>query len=169
MEVRSVAIPPITEKDSDRFWSKVAFTANPNKCWNWTLFKHRGYGRFYLKVEGRKKTVNFIAPRISYYLHNNVDPVGKAVLHTCDNPSCVNPKHLFLGTNKENTHDMMKKNRGVQPKGSRHGRSKLNEQIVLEIRDKYLAGVTQKELAKQHNVDVSAISLIVTKKTWSHI
>ncbi len=103
-------LPDFTEADKHRFWSKVGFTANPDTCWNWNGSKRRkGYGRFSFTKD--KRDVSLIATRVSYFLSNNEQPLDKCVLHKCDNPHCVNPKHLFLGTNKDNTIDMMNKGR----------------------------------------------------------
>jgi hypothetical protein len=164
-EVISKAVPNnLPQTDINRYWSKVAITANPEKCWEWLGGKRRrGYGRF------SYKHADFISTRIAYFLHNKIDPIGKAVLHKCDNPSCVNPNHLFLGTNKENTYDMMEKKRGIQPVGIRHGQAKLTDEKVIEIRKKYLNGICNKELSKEYNVSRSAITKIINNKTWTHV
>lgn len=109
--IKFQSIPAMSDSDKNRFWSKVAFTANPNCCWEWQGNKRRnGYGRFSLTVSAQKD-ISLIAPRVAYFLNYNEQPLKQSVLHTCDNPTCVNPKHLFLGTHKENTDDMMKKGR----------------------------------------------------------
>lgn len=89
---------------ADRFWKKVVKT---KKCWKWIGSKaHRGYGK--IALNGK-----FLpAPRASWLLHNGEIPGGLFVLHKCDNPECTNPEHLFLGTQKDNMRDMLKKNRG---------------------------------------------------------
>lgn len=168
-EVISKPLPKITESDANRFWSKVALTSDPNKCWNWEGSKRRkGYGRIAITV-APNKDISVIVTRLSYYLHHNIDPIGKAILHSCDNPSCVNPNHLLLGSNKDNTDDMMKKGRGVQPKGSHHGKSKLTEEIVLAIREKFKNGVPPKDLRKEYTVDQGQLSRILNRKAWVHI
>ena len=89
-----------------RFWDKVAI-AGPDDCWEWQASFHTtGYGQI---KYNRKK---WKAHRISWILTNGEIPNTLCVLHKCDNPKCVNPNHLFLGTLKENTQDMLKKNRG---------------------------------------------------------
>jgi hypothetical protein len=86
-----------------RFWNKVNKT---KKCWEWLATKNnKGYGR--IQVNGKSR----LAHRISYGLKNGEIPRGLEVLHKCDNPLCVNPKHLFLGTHKDNLQDMAKKGR----------------------------------------------------------
>lgn len=169
MEVTTTTMPPITESDKYRFWSKVELTANPDKCWNWIGSKRRrGYGQFCITLSPGKER-NIVSSRLAYFIHTNVDPTGNAVLHTCDNTSCVNPNHLVLGTNKDNTADMMKKGRGVQPKGSHHGQSKLTENDVLDIKAAFYKGATQVDLSRKYSVYQSVISRIVNNKSWKHI
>jgi hypothetical protein len=94
--------PPLEE----RFWSKVAVTTNPEECWEWQAAKTtKGYGR--ITVEDRQLR----AHRVSWYLTYNHWP-ELHVLHKCDNPACVNPDHLFLGTDRDNMKDMIHKDRG---------------------------------------------------------
>src|ERR1700761_8106656 len=115
-------IPLLSESDIWRFWSKSAITANPKKCWNWQASVSLGpekYGRFKIK------DVMFYAHRIAYYINYGVDPIELQVNHTCDNPSCVNPNHLYLGTVADNSRDMVE--RGRSAKGENHGVSKLTD------------------------------------------
>jgi len=109
----------------ERFWAKVDVSGD---CWEWTACKtSKGYGQIKFKGETRR------AHRISWILHKGEIPKGKKVLHTCDTPSCVRINHLFLGTNAENTADMMKKGRNVAgqalkthcPKGHEYSGSNL--------------------------------------------
>lgn len=85
-------------------------------CWVWTAGQHeRGYGYFYTSKDYSKRKMDF-AHRVSYHLYNGVKPkAGESVCHRCDNPSCVNPAHLFLGTHEDNMRDMARKGRGVVP------------------------------------------------------
>lgn len=161
----------IKDKDVNRFWSKVNITANKDKCWNWVAGKRRrGYGRFSLQIAANKDR-GYVATRVSYFINNNIDPLDQVVCHSCDNPSCVNPSHLFLCTEKDNTFDMMEKGRGKKQflGGSNHSGSKLTEEMVLSIRDDYSSGSTQKSIASLYNVDSSLISKIISRKYWNHI
>jgi hypothetical protein len=93
-------------------------------------------------------------------------PVGMFVLHKCDNPPCVNPEHLFLGTQKDNMMDMIAKGRGVDNSGSRHGMSKLTDQQVCEI---LLSSETGVSIAKRFGVGKSTVSRIRNDKGWRHL
>lgn len=175
MQVKSKILPIIKEQDKNNFWSKVALTCNPNKCWNWIAGKEKdGYGRLNIRVnpieqQGRRQ-LKVIASRLSYFINFGIDPVGFAVLHKCDNPSCVNPNHLFLGTNKDNTSDMIEKGRSHDRKGSKNGMNKLNDDQIKNILKEYSTGqFTQKEIGKKYGVVQQTIERIVNKKLWKHL
>jgi len=143
----------------NRFWSKVNKT---NSCWEWTASKDNGYGRFWL--DGH----NLLSHRFSYSLTNGPISRNQVVCHKCDNPSCVNPDHLFLGTRDDNMTDMVRKGRSA--KGILNGNRKLTEQEVLEIRNLYATtNITYAELARRYNVDKTNIPSIVKRETWKHI
>lgn len=148
-----------TTKDIERFWSKVNVSDDPNACWEWTGYILRKYG--YLNINGKNIRVH----RFSYALHYGSIPNGQVIRHNCDNPSCVNPKHLSSGTQPDNIKDKMLKNRQAQ--GERHGRSKLTEQEISEIRDIYAKGdVGYRKLAKRFCVSHIQIANIVKGKHW---
>ena len=97
----------ICEPIEDRFWRKVSVSGDEN-CWNWMAYKNEhGYGRFTPSKERGPQ----LAHRISYELTHGTIPTGSIVRHVCDNPACVNPKHLIIGTMRENTNDMMDRKR----------------------------------------------------------
>lgn len=97
-------LPVFNQEEFCRFWSKVALSANPFVCWNWTATGQR-YGSFSFG-KGIYK-----ANRMAYFLHYGVDPKELSVMHSCDNPKCCNPNHLSLGTHYDNMQDMKNKNR----------------------------------------------------------
>ena len=129
-----------TEK---RFWLKVD-KRGPDECWEWTgsRLSDWEYGR--IRDNGKNKATH----RLSWELHNGEIPEGLLVCHHCDNPPCVNPKHLFLGGHSENQLDSFRKGRRKPLRGERNGGSKLSTYDVLGIRKLYRQGrFTQKELA----------------------
>jgi len=145
----------------DRFWSKVNLNG-PNGCWEWVGGREKsGYGSFHIDGGMRK------AHRVSWILTNGPIPFseghhGTCVLHRCDNPCCVNPHHLFLGTNRDNMLDMVSKGRGNKISGEQHHNTKLSAEQVKEIREKYAAGLgSHRKLAKEYGVVKSQIGKIV--------
>lgn len=148
----------------DRFMDKVFIDLNSG-CWLWTTYTtSKGYGAFYLKGKNRR------AHRASWEIHNGNIPSGFSVLHKCDIPSCVNPKHLFLGTNQDNVDDKVKKGRQSHAKGEKHGICKLNDFQVRVIKRLLSFGtMTQKEIGDIFNVVTSTICTINTGKSRSHI
>ena len=152
-----------------RFWIKVN-KKGEDECWNWLGHKlPSGHGVFGIY---KKRTY---AHRFSWELHFGKIPKGLYVCHKCDNGSCVNPKHLFIGTQKENMQDMSKKGRGIHPeekraRGSKNGNSKLTEKEVKEIREKYIPfKITHKKLAQEYNVSEPTIKNILNRKVWANI
>lgn len=148
----------------ERFWTKVQKTAG---CWLWLgHFDKNGYGQ--LALPGRRGGT-LQAHRFSWQLHNGPIPDGKCVLHKCDNPSCVNPKHLFLGTNYDNWHDMENKGRwkpGGCPQGEKHPLAKLSDEQVKAIR---LCSLSGPELARRYGVRPQTIYAVRNRETWKHI
>lgn len=167
-EVISKPLPDINEATKWRFWSKVTLQASPFKCWEYNGYKHRGYGKFSVTI-GPQKDRPVIAPRLAYFLHHGIDPVGQAVLHKCDTPACCNPNHLFLGTNKDNSDDMHNKKRANPPKGDEHWGAKLTSEKVAEIRSRFANGTPKKDLEKQYSVDPGQMSRILNNKAWKHV
>ena len=143
----------------DRFLSKVDKSAD---CWEWRgALSGGGYGN----VTVDKKQIS--AHRMSYLIHNGPIPEGQFVCHTCDNPACVNPKHLFLGSPLTNMRDKIKKNRHVASKGQDNGCSVLIDEDVRRIREAHLFGANQKDLAQVYGVRPNTISRIVNRKRWA--
>lgn len=160
----------LTEKDILRFWAKVDVKGNLDECWEWQASVNikNGYGIFGINKK------NYSSHRIVWILENGQIPEDDSyfktlhVLHKCDNPSCCNPHHLFLGTQKDNMKDKSNKNR--QLNGEKHGVHKLTEQQVLEIRQKYIPRIySQYKLAEEYNISRPQISFIVNNKQWKHI
>ena len=150
-----------------KFWNNVNKTSN---CWLWTGYiNEKGYGR--LRYGGKL----VYAHRLSYLLHNQQLPSDLCVLHKCDNPPCVNPDHLFLGTKKQNNEDMASKGRQFfqrcpeETQGEKHRNSRLTNSDVLEIRRMSLEGVKNVRLSEKFGVTKTMIGYIVSRKNWIHI
>lgn len=147
-----------------RFWAKVA-QATPSGCWIWTAArKENGYGVLGA-VAGRR---NAYAHRLSWEIHFGLIPKGLLVCHHCDNRPCVNPDHLFLGTQADNQADMVAKGRSLR--GTRHNMARLSEAAVREIRRLWeVGGLTQVEIGIRFGVNKGLVSAIVRGKTWRHL
>ena len=142
----------------DRFWSKVDIKGD-DECWNWKAHCNRdGYGYHWIKK------VIWRAHRYAYTITYGVIAKGLIVCHTCDNPSCCNPKHLWLGTVADNMKD--KNNKKRQAKGEQNGQSKLNSKQVLEIRSQKLSF---DQYAQKFKVSSTQIRDIIKRKYWKHI
>lgn len=138
---------------TERFWKHTKIT---DGCWEWLSTKNKqGYGRIQIQNE------RVFAHRLSWYIHTGENPGDLCVLHRCDNPSCVNPKHLFLGTRKDNAYDMISKGRKVQL-------SKLTEKDVLEIRA-VKPFHTYRELSHLYGVARQTVKDLCLRKRWRHI
>lgn len=145
-----------------RFWSYVTTSDN---CWEWQGSKRNGYGRIW--SDGKMVR----AHRVSFVIHFGAIPNGLFVLHHCDNPGCVNPKHLFLGTQAENMKDCRDKGRSTglmafYGKGSECPSAKLTEEDVREIRRR---NDTQDRIAKEFGVCQKTISNIMRRVNWKHV
>jgi hypothetical protein len=146
----------------DKFFS-TGFEVLPSGCWHWSgKLTAGGYG--YIPNGSRKKV---IAHRASYEIHKGPIPKGLLVCHSCDNPPCVNPNHLWLGTDKDNSDDKISKGRANVPVGELASKAKLTERQVLKIRaNRYLS---DNDLAEEYGVWPATIWAIRTRKTWTHI
>ena len=146
-----------------RFWSKVA---KGDGCWTWTGGRDvNGYGVFY---DWNHKP--WRAHRYMWAIERG-SIGGMCVCHRCDNPECVNPDHLFLGTHTDNMRDMTAKGRGNRPntQGSRHGAAKLSEQDVLDIRGDLAEGIAGTSIAYRYGVSRQLVSQIRTRAKWRHV
>lgn len=153
-------IPEILLNTLCCFWEKVDKKSD-SECWNWIGAISGGYGHLSIKHE------NFQAHRLSYYIHYNKDPGVLLVCHECDNRSCVNPHHLFLGTVSDNIQHGFDTGRMCQ-QGSLNGNAKLTEEHIKEIRE-LLNSMSQNEIAKRYNVSRTTITNFVNGYNWSNI
>lgn len=166
--------PPFNPKDNTvsldiRFWSRVNKNGPlcirlKSRCWLWEGHLVNGYGC--ISVDGKMEYTH----RHSYKIHKEEILEGLSVLHHCDNPICVNPKHLFIGTQNDNMQDCISKNRNM--KGETHYLTFLTEEIVREIRKRYKCksrtdGATA--IARELGLSPCTIWDIVVRNTWKHV
>jgi hypothetical protein len=148
---------------SEMFWRHVV-AGHPDECWEWKGARSSApwdYGQ--VMCDGKQ----WSAHRLSYTLYRGQIPEGIKVCHSCDNPPCCNPNHLFLGTQADNMEDMEKK--GRPSKGIGRHNAKFTEDGVRTIRRLVAEGVTQGSLARRYGVTKGAISHIVNRLNWKHV
>lgn len=164
--------PEYIRELESRFWAKVD-QRGKDDCWNWTAYHKKtgmGYGSVMITYAARQ--THRPAHRVAYELTKGPIPAGLLVLHKCDNPLCVNPNHLFTGTVKDNTQDMMQKGRSRAHylMGSKNYRAKITEAQAIEIKNKYQPRKYGcKQLAEEYGISFQAVWLIVTGKGWKHL
>lgn len=153
----------------ERFWSRVNKSGPLHRelgtrCWEWTGCVVARYGQISLGHPSTPGAKRWKTHRFSWELHNGPIPDGLRVCHACDNPLCVNPAHLFLGTQKENVHDAIRKGRRCA-----FGVQKLNPDDVRVIRAQLARGLTHREIAAAFRVGRTTITNIATGATWAHL
>ncbi len=141
----------------DRFWAQVNI-GDLEECWEWDGYTEQGYGRIW--INGK----HVPAHRFSYELEHSPVPSGAIVMHTCDNPPCVNPCHLVAGTHAGNTHDALAKGRISQ--GQSHPLSKLTEEDILSI-------ISSREIsrivAREFGISAGHVCKIRRREAWNHL
>ncbi|CAB5218012.1 hypothetical protein UFOVP205_48 [uncultured Caudovirales phage] len=163
------ANPGRPANSSDVLWSKVDVLGE-DECWNWKGFKNdAGYGRTWINNRG------YYAHRIIYDLvfPNTIQREAPSsnnkhgfLLHSCDNPSCCNPKHLRIGNHAENMADKVKRNRTPDYSGDKGPRCKLTMEQADEIRTKQAMGIPMKKLAKEFQLSYSSVKSIVSGRSY---
>ena len=154
-----------------RFWEKVNKDGPMcerlgTRCWVWIgAIASHGYGTITTKRR------HSYAHRVSWELSSGKIPDGLCVLHKCDNPPCIRPDHLFLGTGKDNTADMINKGRAVfNPPGERSSNHKLTKADVIAMRERYARGdIAIADLARLSGVERSTASSAINRKSWKSV
>lgn len=167
---------PIASVDAKRFWSYVTVANDKDKCWvyNGYIDPRNGYGYF------GYNDIRYRAHRVSYFLSTGEDPFQFVICHSCDNPQCCNPSHLFKGTQADNLRDMHQKGRmgnGTKKIWVKNVRvcadsrfCKLTAEQVLSIRAEYAeGGMNQSQLASKYNVSRWAINSLINKRSWKTV
>lgn len=137
-------------------------------CWLWIGSKDsNGYGRIGNGTRGKSE----YAHRVFFEHYHGPIAKGLSVCHVCDVPHCVNPRHLWLGTQADNIKDMARKGRGHKTgaRGSQNGRSKLSETDIPQIFKARAIGLSQERIAEQFGIDQTSISDILNRKKWGHV
>ncbi len=145
----------------ERFWSKVT-KDSASGCWLWGGATDYGYGVFMEGPHGAQKKHR--AHRFLFERMNGPIGGGHVCCHSCDNRACVNPDHIFLGTQAQNMADMVKK--GRQRRGSEHHNARLREDDIVAIRRDTRE---QAEIARSYGVSQVAVSMVKLRKTWKHV
>lgn len=160
--LREMLMGDLLDREADRFLPKVRFAARG--CWVWTgATAGKGYGRF--RLRGRKVYVHRLV--LEAKIGRLLAP-GEQALHHCDHPLCVNPDHLFVGTQQDNMDDMTAKGRQVTPRGEANGCSKLTQSQVDSIREALRSNpdASYSELGRRYGVGSHAISRIARGLLW---
>lgn len=139
------------------------YVIKQESCWDWNgIIEHTGYAKLGIRPPVK-------AHRASWLIHKGKIPKGLIVCHSCDNPKCTNPEHLWLGTHKQNTQDKIQKGRSNTPRGSQLKIAKLNEFQVLEIKKLLQDKLTCAEISRKYGVHIKIISRIKNEETWKHV
>jgi hypothetical protein len=142
-------------------WSVLS---DEESCWLWVGFTHPG-GYGHLTISGKLHK----AHRLSYEVHKSAIPDGMHVCHTCDNPSCINPDHLFLGTHDDNMKDKARKNRTAPMQGTLNPQSRLSDWMVADIIRRRRSGESGVSVAARFGISPCTVSAIVTGRNWKHM
>lgn len=161
----ALAGSPVSQSTASRFWKHVDKSGD---CWNWMAgLTSAGYGSFKIK-NGRPTWMTVQAHRMAYELTKGDIPKGLYVCHTCDNPICVKPDHLYLGTPSDNNRDAKERGRLNPSVGERNSHAKLTPEQVSEIRNAR-GQLSQRKLARLYGITASTVWHIQARRTWVNV
>jgi hypothetical protein len=162
-EKHTISNIPYDDRFKKKLYSRIRIDANG--CWNWLGSKTKeGYGTVAYRGRAKKAT------RMSWVMTYGEIPDDLLVCHKCDNPSCINPQHFFLGTDKDNTHDSIAKGRKPGfPVGQDRPQSKLNDEKVKMIKILIQNGVSVRKIARDYGMGATTIRHIKTGRCWKHV
>lgn len=143
------------------FFRNISKGIHPNGCWVYSK------GKRYAKICVNGKTIS--VHRYSYELYKGQIPDNMVVCHKCDNKLCVNPGHLFIGTQKDNIQDMLSKKRGNHAKGSKHHRTTLTEKQIAHIKKRIISGEKIHNLKDEYNVSREMLYQMKAGRSWNHV
>lgn len=161
---RKIGLPVMPIKDRLK---EMTIINKKSGCWEWKGVKRNGYGRTITgsRTDGTRHTVS--AHRLSYETWNGPIPEGYEVCHRCDNPACINPEHLFIGTRQDNVDDRKKKGRNVIKVGEEQPRSKLTKKDVKDARwERVYKGTSFQKLANKYCVNKRTMQNAINGTTW---
>lgn len=150
----------------ERVYSRTAINERSG-CWEWLGSKHKGYGKLTVgsRADGSRKSA--FAHRVSYEIAFGKIPDGMEVCHKCDNPSCINPDHLFLGTRQDNVLDRQRKGRNINHSGEEQTRAKLTKKAVKDARwERAYKGTSFSKLAEKYGVCKCTMQRAISGRTW---
>ena len=158
---------------AERFWAKVQKSDDPHGCWVFSSGSDYGQVSRPNGKGGKRRTIRVAAHRFSYELHFGPIRKGLLVLHKCDHPPCVNPAHLFLGTQRDNMADCARKGRGSRGRtglqGEKHPAAKLTAANVRVIRELAASGIPRSKIASRFQVTRGTVGEIVRRTKWKHV
>lgn len=157
----------------ERFWSKVDRSGGPDACWPWTASRRlNGYGQFGVRANC-KDLPPALSHRVAYELTKGAIPDGMYICHSCDNPPCCNPDHLWFGSPDDNMRDCARKGRAAKTGSGKFGEAsntaKYSEEKVREILSLRKQGLSQHAISRAVGIPRPTIKDIVTGRSWPHI
>lgn len=161
---RQVEYAEVSAGEASRISNKI-HVDNDSGCWLWSGAKVSGYGALSCKPSGNWR----LAHRATFIYCRGKIPYGMSVLHSCDVRSCVNPSHLFLGTDKDNGFDRKMKGRNAKKEGELNGMAKLSKCEVIMVREDVGRGMSLLAIAKKHGISKSQVARIKDGTSWAHI